>query len=448
MVLLNHAGPPPMAFKHLTLHLLEELLDVRETPSHELLLRLLMHVIELCPECRLEYDLAAEALQLRYRDRYSEEAAMIVARMLKLGVNFTRLRSEADEEHRRLLLLEPSERTVRISRALSRYRSPFLVDTLLSHSRGLLTTDPHEAYEWAESAHAVALRVPQDLFGASWAMTSLALAKAHRGNALRVQGEYLRASPLLEAALALFKSEGDGDPLVMAEIVALLATLRMDQRRHVEAERLLDRAERLYIEVDDPVLRAKILLKRAHLYAEMGRGGEAIAFTKDAMQTFAAKEERRLYLLAVQHLGHFLRDAGRFEEARDVLTAHTEYYQALIEPLLNLRLAWLSSTIAHGLGQLTEAASSLAAVRERFLVEGLAYDAALAGLDLALVLLDQGETAEIQRLAEEIVPVFLAQDVGREAIATLMLFQEAARQQRVTRELLRDLWTSLRRHRC
>jgi hypothetical protein len=180
----------------------------------------------------------------------------------------------------------------------------------------------------------------------------------------------------------------------------------------------------------------------------MGRGGEAIAFTKDAMQTFAAKEERRLYLLAVQHLGHFLRDAGRFEEARDVLTAHTEYYQALIEPLLNLRLAWLSSTIAHGLGQLTEAASSLAAVRERFLVEGLAYDAALAGLDLALVLLDQGETAEIQRLAEEIVPVFLAQDVGREAIATLMLFQEAARQQRVTRELLRDLWTSLRRHRC
>jgi hypothetical protein len=47
--------------------------------------------------------------------------------------------------------------------------------------------------------------------------------------------------------------------------------------------------------------------------------------------------------------------------------------------------------------------------------------------DHAFLYLRQGRAADVKRLAEEIFPVFQAQDVHREAVAALRLFQEAAR---------------------
>lgn len=40
--------------------------------------------------------------------------------------------------------------------------------------------------------------------------------------------------------------------------------------------------------------------------------------------------------------------------------------------------------------------------------------------------------ADVQRTAEEMLPIFQAQDVHREALAALQLFQEAARRQELT----------------
>ena len=55
-----------------------------------------------------------------------------------------------------------------------------------------------------------------------------------------------------------------------------------------------------------------------------------------------------------------------------------------------------------------------------------------AGEDLTLLYLRTGRTAGVKRLAEEIIPIFTAQDVHREAVAALRLFQEAARQEQLT----------------
>jgi len=53
--------------------------------------------------------------------------------------------------------------------------------------------------------------------------------------------------------------------------------------------------------------------------------------------------------------------------------------------------------------------------------------------------------ADVQRLAEEMLPIFQAQDVNREALAALRLFQEAARRQEFTIEKARELAAWLRR---
>jgi hypothetical protein len=45
-------------------------------------------------------------------------------------------------------------------------------------------------------------------------------------------------------------------------------------------------------------------------------------------------------------------------------------------------------------------------------------------------------TAEVKRLARQMIPIFQAQDVHREALAALALFRKAARREEVTVEQL------------
>jgi hypothetical protein len=58
-----------------------------------------------------------------------------------------------------------------------------------------------------------------------------------------------------------------------------------------------------------------------------------------------------------------------------------------------------------------------------------------------------GRTAKLKQVAEEIHAVFAAEDIHREALAALRLFQEAAREERLTIELIEDLAIYLKRAR-
>jgi hypothetical protein len=82
-----------------------------------------------------------------------------------------------------------------------------------------------------------------------------------------------------------------------------------------------------------------------------------------------------------------------------------------------------------------------------FLDEGNAFDAALAALDLSISHLQEGKTAAVRELADEMVTVFRDLEVSREPMAALLLFQEAARRETATAELARQVAASLNRAR-
>jgi hypothetical protein len=82
---------------------------------------------------------------------------------------------------------------------------------------------------------------------------------------------------------------------------------------------------------------------------------------------------------------------------------------------------------------------------KKFLADGNAFDAALAALDLVISYLEQGKTAEVRPLADEMVIVFRDLGVSREALAALLLFQEAARRETATADLAREIAASLTR---
>ena len=73
------------------------------------------------------------------------------------------------------------------------------------------------------------------------------------------------------------------------------------------------------------------------------------------------------------------------------------------------------------------------------------YDYALVSLELASVLLEQGEAMEVRTLASEMLWLFQAQGVHREALAALRLFCQAAKTEGATVELTRRILTYLHR---
>ncbi|HEX6861266.1 MAG TPA: hypothetical protein VF414_00530 [Thermoanaerobaculia bacterium] len=63
----------------------------------------------------------------------------------------------------------------------------------------------------------------------------------------------------------------------------------------------------------------------------------------------------------------------------------------------------------------------------------------------ALLLSGQGRTGELKQLAAELMAVFSAQEIHREATAALVLFQRACEEDRGTSELIARLAALLRR---
>lgn len=84
-------------------------------------------------------------------------------------------------------------------------------------------------------------------------------------------------------------------------------------------------------------------------------------------------------------------------------------------------------------------------MRDGFLARGIPFDAALASLELAVVLLEQGRTAEVKETTLLLAPLFGALEVDREALASLQLFCEASERENATLAEARRLCDLLRR---
>src|SRR5947199_7944340 len=101
------------------------------------------------------------------------------------------------------------------------------------------------------------------------------------------------------------------------------------------------------------------------------------------------------------------------------------------------RVTWLEGKIAAGLGRTAEAQTAFEQARKVFEQRELTHEYALVSLELALILLAQGRTGETRTLAEEMLRIFQAQKVEREALAALQIFCDTAKREAATVELTR-----------
>jgi len=75
------------------------------------------------------------------------------------------------------------------------------------------------------------------------------------------------------------------------------------------------------------------------------------------------------------------------------------------------------------------------------------YDVALALLEIAALLLEEGRTAEVKELTQVLTKAFESQDIHREAMAALHLFHEAAEREAATADFARRVLSFLFRAR-
>ena len=245
-------------------------------------------------------------------------------------------------------------------------------------------------------------------------------------------------------------TKGTDDALSYEPILLdLKAPLRTAQRRFPEALKLLDDAVDLFLhgEHKDPHLAGRSLISMAFLLTEQGDTEPAIQALRKANGLIDPEREPRLVLCLHHNLVYHLTTAGRHQEAADLLPQLMELAATHGCAKDRLRLDWVEGRVAAGLGDHERAQGLLTKVRQAFLAEGNAFDAALASLDLSISHLAEGKTAEVRELADEMVIVFRDLEVAREPLAALLLFQEAARQETATAELAREVAASLTRAR-
>ena len=383
--------------------------------DHRLQKDFLFHHLEVCPDCGAA---GAHLLAARQAGRLPGDYSILEA-------DLAQSLHEAPELWRELQAFPPEMQRGLVEET-DRFLSWGLCELLCRESRELAPVEPEEALRRAEMALWIADRLPVEKpFEETWLWELRALAWAHLGNARRVLGELRSADEAFVQAKMLWDrgAEEIGDPLGFGPVILHLeASLRRGQRRFEEALFLLDQvvaADRHGEEgMRDLHLAGRALVNKSYTLNQMEEPARAIEVLKEAVPLVDPSRDSRLFLRVRHNLLDTLSKSGRIQEAAALLPEVEVLSQEVGSTLDRVRLRWAEGRIAAGLGEPERAETILREVRREFMEREVGYDAALASLELAELYAQGGRTAEMKELAEEMMPIFQAQDVHREALGS------------------------------
>jgi len=314
------------------------------------------------------------------------------------------------------------------------------VEELCHESEAVAAGEAERALKLAELALRAALRSPgkgerrAKLESYCWIFL---------GNARRVGGTLPESEVAFQRAEQLWEAWTGGTPIPLApwRLPDMQASLRRHQGRFAEALKLHGKT----LALAPPETAGRILLNKAVTQEHQGKPEEALVTLRAAeAQIDGAREPRLLFGIRfnrIVNLGHL----GRFDEAAKRLPEVQAMAESGGRPLDSVRVLWLQSKIAAGFGRRAEAEELLDRVRRELLSRSIAFDTAVATLELAVFYLEDGRTAEVQAIAAELAKIFAAQRVPRETLASVELFCAAVQQETVTAELARGWLQELRR---
>lgn len=417
--------------------------------------RILRHALD-CPSCRpallAALDPDAEegpglgrVLPWRFTERsYGATIDTVLRRLEPRLCVAEREQAEAPALLAELLSHPPERRAERLA-GDDRFHSLAFAQLLCEQSQELGFQDGYQSAALAELALAAVDRLDPDLYGARLVEDARAHGWVLLGNARRIVSDLRGADAALSRAESHL-ARGTGARMERAYLLERKASLRRAQGLFAEAAVLLDRTISIYQRAGELHQAGSTMVNLANLtYRRTGDPEKALEQLRQAAERIDPQADPRLNLQVRHNLIWFLAETGRYLEAQALLAKSGELYRRHGDPALRLRRTWTAGSIARGMGRLEEAADLFRQAREGFIELKVALDAALVSLDLAGVCARLGRTAEVKRLAEEMVPIFRSRDIHRETLAALIVFQEAAAAEQATVGMVDEITRFLRR---
>jgi tetratricopeptide (TPR) repeat protein len=244
---------------------------------------------------------------------------------------------------------------------------------------------------------------PADLFDLQ------ARAWAELGNAYRVNDQFAEAEAAFSRSRASLR-KGTGDLHLLARAADLEASLRSAQRRLQESNELLRKVHRLYLNLCDGHLagRALISIGRNIHYGE--NSPSALRLFRKGLTLLDSDRDPQLVAVGQQCLLPTLISCGELHEASRLLLGGGLRQTFAADPIALLKLRSAEGKLFARLGKLSRAEYALKGVQEGFLLRGQHYEAAVAGLHLVAVWLQQGSLGKVRATAKELHATF--RDLG------------------------------------
>jgi tetratricopeptide (TPR) repeat protein len=258
---------------------------------------------------------------------------------------------------------------------------------------------------------------------------------AEIGNARRLLGQFAEAEEDLSQALDSWRG-GLRSTHLLAHLAEVLAAAYSESRRFSEAETLLTRVLSLRPRVDDKFRFGNTLLHLASVAGYRGDNTRAVVLLLDALPLLAKGGDPRAPLFALHNLMGRMVDLGRFTFAEEMLRTLRPHLEPFFGETDRLKLSWVEGKIAAGLERWSVAEHRYRSLRASFASIGMPYYVALVTLDYGALLLRLGRTRELRPLVDEMIATFLGLGIQREALASILLLQNALAAERATLALV------------
>lgn len=319
-----------------------------------------------------------------------------------------------------------------------------LFEALLERSWSLRHESPEEMVRAADLAREVAERFDPKAFLEESVEDLQCRAWIELGNAYRVADRFADAERALGQATDLFLT-GTRDELLAARLFDVQASLLGASRRFDLAATSLDLVFAIYRRRGNEHLAGRALISKGIYLGYQGEAEEAINLMGQGLALITEDRDPQLVYLAHHNQARLLLDCGRPKEALKALWKLKVRRLDVGGRVNELKVRWLEGQIYAGLNDLDRAEIALRTVQQGFEEAGLVYKAALAGLELAAVLLRKNETPEAADRVVSSASVFLSLGIAREASASVLLLQKAFEKQKLELALLEYVIGQLRR---
>jgi tetratricopeptide (TPR) repeat protein len=319
-----------------------------------------------------------------------------------------------------------------------------LCEALLERSWALRHEDPDQMVQLAQAATLLAERLTRDEIGVQELADLRCRAWMELGNAYRVADELDRATDALGRA-AILLGQGAKDDFLGARLFTVQASLYAACRHFDVACTAQDLAAGIYQGLGDEHLAGRALIMKGIFTGYRGDAGEAVRIIEQGLSRLDETRDPGLVFSALQNQAWLLVDCGRFQDAQRTLWNLRDSMRAVGGRVNELKVRWLEGHIFVGLKQPDNAERALQQVKQGFEETGLPYKSALAGLELAAVLLRRDRLEDAAELAVECTGTFLSLGIHREAIASLLVLRKAAETRCLTLSLLQQVIDALHR---